>query len=120
MPRRARKTILVASRDPHLADVRKRVLESAGYRVIPAVSIPDVAAACTEERVDLVLLGYSLPPAEKRRVANEARRHCRTPILELYDGHPPELVEESRTYTHRSETPEDFLKAVQEILGKSE
>ncbi len=49
------------------------------------------------------------PRAKKRRVANEARTHCKTPILELYNGQPPELVEEIRTCHHESKTPEDFF-----------
>jgi CheY-like chemotaxis protein len=60
MPRRAlQKTVLVASRDPRLMDVRKHVLEDAGYRVILASNIHEVSDAC-QGKIDLVLIGYSL------------------------------------------------------------
>src|SRR2546423_162090 len=65
-PRRQKKTVLVASRDPQLADVRKRALEEAGYQVISVNSIPQIKQACQAHQVHLVVVGYSLPPAEKR------------------------------------------------------
>lgn len=66
------------------------------------------------------MIGHSLPPAEKRRVCVEARKHCKTPILELYGDGTPELVEETSMYAHQSRQPEDFLDAVHSILRPSE
>jgi hypothetical protein len=63
-----KKTILVVSLSPEQADVRKRVLEAAGYRVIAAKTVVNVITTCETRRVDLAMIGYSLPPAEKRRV----------------------------------------------------
>ena len=107
---------MVASLHPHLADVRKSTLEAAAYRVISTSSILEVEKGCKENRIDLIVIGYSLPPAEKRRVWAAVREHCKTPILELYENGEPELVEEGRIYNHRSHAPEDFLDAVSAIL----
>ena len=69
MPRPPRKkTLLVASLDPQLAEVRKQVLEEAGYRVITAKTTIKVRTVCQRQQVDLVMIGYSLPLAEKLRV----------------------------------------------------
>ena len=108
-------TILVASRDPRLADVRKGVLESAGFHVIPAPDIATVEKACSEHRVRAVMIGYSLPPAEKRRIWAAARKTCKAPILELYQSGTPELLEQN-VFAHRAETPDDFLEALKKIL----
>src|ERR1700731_437139 len=88
---RDKKTVLVVSRHPHLADVRKRVLEQAGYKVV-SISEPEaIEEACRNHKIGLVLIGYSLTPAEKRRIADEAIAFCKCPILELWDREPPQL-----------------------------
>src|SRR5690348_18449913 len=114
-----KKAILVVSFNPGLADVRKNVLEAAGYKVIAAKTIVQVRRACQRKQPpDLVMIGYSLPPAEKRRVSVEVRAHLRrVPVLELYDGGKARLADEARTYTHQSQAPQDFLDAVREILN---
>jgi DNA-binding response OmpR family regulator len=76
--------ILVVSRDPQLADVRKNALEDAGYAVIAATSERPIDEICTRERPKLVLIRYSLKPAAKRRVWDQARKRCNVPILELH------------------------------------
>jgi DNA-binding response OmpR family regulator len=86
-----KKTVLVASRHPHLADVRKRVLEQAGYQVVSIREPEPVEEACRKHKISLVLIGYSLTPAEKRRIAAEAISFCKCPILELWDREPPQL-----------------------------
>jgi len=73
---------------------------------------------CEKKRVSLVLIGYSLPPSEKRRVWVEARTVCKTPVLELYQGGKPELVESTALFAHQTNVPDDFVKAVQHILQR--
>ena len=69
------KAILVVSHDPRLADVRKAILESAGFRVHAAFDLPTVSRYCHENKLDLIMIGYSLPPAEKRQIWAEVRKH---------------------------------------------
>ena len=110
-------TVLVASKNPKLADVRKRVLEQAGFKVIPAMDEDAVRETCGKAKVDLVMIGYSLLPAEKRRVWKAAREFCKTPILELYENGTPELMESQALFAHQARTPDDFLDAVWQILS---
>ena len=109
-------TVLVASRHPHLADVRKRVLEQAGYNVVSIGEPESVEDACRGEKISLVLIGYSLTPAEKRRIAAEAISCCKCPILELWDREPPQLRTEQPIFDHYSLNPEDFLDTVNAVL----
>jgi DNA-binding response OmpR family regulator len=62
----AKHKILVVSHDPHLADVRKVLLEAAGFQVFSASNLKAVQEGCQKDP-HLVMIGYSLPPAEKRR-----------------------------------------------------
>jgi DNA-binding NtrC family response regulator len=110
------KTVLVISHDPRLADVRKSVLEAAGYEVLSVSNLTDIETTCKNKKVHLTMIGYSLPPAEKRRMFMEAREHCKTPVLELYQNGKPELMEESHISSHLAKVPEDFLEAVNALL----
>src|SRR2546421_7853457 len=111
-----RHSVLVASRDPKLADVRKTVLEDAGFEVILVADLNDLRDACEKQKIGLIMIGYSLPPSEKRRIWDTARELCKVPILELYENGKPELIESHALFTHESRTPEDFLDAVLKIL----
>ena len=110
-------TILVASWDPVLADVRKTILEKEGFVVLQSKGSARVRALCKEKNVDLVLIGYSVPPSEKRRVWAEARKFCKAPILELLRGGETELIE-SHVFAHESRTPDDSVKSVRSVLRR--
>jgi DNA-binding response OmpR family regulator len=110
-------TVLVCSRHPDLADVRQRVLEKAGFQVINATDLISIREACKKHKIALIMIGYSLPPAEKRRVWHEAHESCyQIPILELYESGKPELMAGNALFTEEARTPEDFLEAVHKIL----
>jgi DNA-binding response OmpR family regulator len=110
------RTILLASVDPALTDLKKRLLEAAGYRVIVANTASDIAMPrCLNRKIDLVLIGSSLSREQKRRVWAEYRDQCSS-ILELYRNGSPELMDDIRTYVHHPVTSVDFVEAVQAVL----
>lgn len=119
MPRREQKKIVLVSRDPNRTDVRKRVLEDAGFLVIDAADESDVQQACSRERVRLILVGASLSPSEKRRVWVAAKAQCNVPMLELYHRGRPELLEQN-VFTHHSQKPDDFLDSVRNVLNRGQ
>jgi DNA-binding response OmpR family regulator len=112
-----RKQVLVVSRHPHLSDVRKKVLEQAGYGVVSICEPESLEEACKNHKISMVLVGFSLTPAEKRRVVAEAMAFCSCPILELWDREPPRVRIDHRIFDHYSLTPEDFLDTVNTILA---
>jgi hypothetical protein len=89
----------------------------AGYIVVPAGDLLAVRRGCESGTIGLVVIGYSLPPSEKRRVWNEVRQVCgkATPILELYNNGTPMLADEAVT-SHASKAPDDFIEQVRAIL----
>jgi CheY-like chemotaxis protein len=113
--------ILVVSKERDLADIRAHVLRAAGYRVESAMDLNTFATLCAKiPKVDLVIIGYSLPTPEKLRVCETAKRLCSTvPILELYEHGRHELSAGSGVSIHQSHTPEDFVTTVQRILAAS-
>lgn len=92
--------ILVVSHDPRLADVRRRVLENAGFEVLTASDSTDFRAECAVHKPRLVMIGYSLLPSEKRRVWAAAKEHCEVPVLELHKERGPELM--SPDFSHEA------------------
>jgi hypothetical protein len=92
-------------------------LEAAGFTVVPATDDISVEKACSSNGVQLIMLGYSLAPSDKRRVWATSRRYCNVPILELHKRGGPELVERN-VFAHESQKPDDFLTSVQALLGK--
>ena len=103
------------SRDPRLADVRRKVLENAGFEVLAASDSTAIPAACAAHKPRLVMLGYSLLPSEKRRVWAAVKQHCEVPVLELHRKKRPELM--SPAFFHESAAPDDFLSTVIRIVG---
>jgi DNA-binding response OmpR family regulator len=83
--------IMVVSHDPQLGDVRKAVLEAAGFQVLAVSNIREVQAAC-QKGPQLVMIGYSLPSSAKRQAWAEVRERCKAPILELYKNEEPSLM----------------------------
>src|SRR3954462_1900199 len=112
---RGGKSILVVSHNPELADVRKRVLEEEGYQVLPADNLEAVRSACENGNIDLVIIGYSLPPSDKRRVALAARENCKVPVLELFQGEEPDLLRE--TWLYYSQMADDLVRAVRHVFA---
>jgi len=106
--------ILVVSHDPGLGDVRRKVLEKAGFEVLAASDSSAIQAACAVHKPRLVMMGYSLLPSEKRRVWAAVKEHCDVPVLELHRKSGPELL--STDFSHESVAPDDFLATVMKIL----
>src|SRR5258706_13865223 len=112
-------TILVVSKEPDLADIRAHILRDAGYRVESALDLNTFRDFCEHNpKVDLVMIGYSLPLPEKRRVWEAAKEGCDgVPILELYEHGRNKLLADNKLSIHESHNPQDFLAAVKLILG---
>jgi DNA-binding response OmpR family regulator len=108
--------ILVVSRDPGLADVRRKVLEQAGFEVLAARDSTAIPSTCAVHKPRLVMLGYSLLPSEKRRVWAAVKEHCAAPVLELHRKKGPELM--SPAFFHEAAAADDFLSTVMRIVGR--
>ena len=109
-------TVLVASRDRNLAEQRRNILELSGYKVISVFHAEEVDAACNENHIEAVVIGYSVEPSEKRRIWSRVKEGCgdsRPPILELSAGGPPILID---SHLHQFANATDFVSALEKIL----
>jgi hypothetical protein len=115
-----RNIILAVSKDPTLSDIRVQDLKEAGYQVISANNLLDMRKACDQSKIGLMIIGYSVPAIEKRKVWVGAKEFCKTPILELYEDGRHELMETVHLFVHEYRTPTDFLAAVNFFLNGSD
>jgi hypothetical protein len=66
------------------------------------------------ENADLMILGHSVPREEKRSLVDCFRQHSGAPVLSLLAPGEDKIPEAN--FGVESSSPEDFVKAVQQIL----
>lgn len=99
--------------------IRKTVLERAGYRVITAMDGPTGLSIFAKEYVDAVVLDYAMPAMNGIEVAVEMRRLRReVPILLLsaYVNLPPEAIGVVDLTILKGDGPDILLAKVREVL----
>lgn len=84
-----------------------------GFEVESAVGFSAAVEACKEGEFDLVIMGHSIPPADKAAIITQLRAMCDTPILAL--RRPNDAPLKTAEYNHDSGDPQSFLSYVKEI-----
>lgn len=112
---RAQKRILSISYDESLLNTRQWMLESLGHRVTSALGFTAALDLCRQGSFDFVIIGHSIPHADKKAIVREIRQHCNAPVLALLKHSEPQLVEAE--YTMDFSQPDHFLGFVEEVLS---
>ncbi|MEO6120434.1 MAG: hypothetical protein ABIP12_07075 [Terriglobales bacterium] len=111
--------ILVVSLDQAHSDVRRKILEQAGFNVVAVTDLRSLGEACKTQAFSLVIIGFSIPPAEKARIAHEMKDcHKDIPTLELHDGRDPDIAGTAFSFLQSATSePDAFLETVRSIRG---
>jgi CheY-like chemotaxis protein len=102
--------------------IRKMVLESAGYTVLTAEGGKAGLEILKAQPVDLVILDYAMPEMSGYTVAIEVRRiYPETPILMLsaYFPVPQEVLKVVDTYATKGGSPLRLFEMVDALLNES-
>ncbi len=102
--------------------IRKAVLERAGYRVVTAQDGNSGLNFFTGNTVDAVILDYSMPGMNGGEVAIAMRKSkAATPILLLsaYVDLPPEVVRSVSCILTKGDGPTTLIEKVQEMLASN-
>src|SRR5436305_2003053 len=75
--------ILSISYDKALLHTRELMLSREGFEVVSAVGFSAAVEACKQGLFDLVIMGHSIPSADKAAITTQLRAMCDTPILAL-------------------------------------
>jgi DNA-binding NtrC family response regulator len=108
-----RKTVMCVSWLSYLATTREMLLNQAGYAVVSAIG-KEQAISKWDASVDLLVLGHSLPRAEKQALIEWFKEHSKSPILSLLKPNQQKLPEAD--FGVEAHNPDDVVKAVREIL----
>jgi CheY-like chemotaxis protein len=117
------KIILCVDDETTGLSVRKMILESQGYRVFTAENGPDGLAIFSAEPIDLVVLDYKMPGMNGDVVAERMKQlKPSIPILMLsaYVDLPSDTLAVVDRYLTKGEDPLMMLKAVAELLTKTQ
>jgi CheY-like chemotaxis protein len=115
-------TVLCIDDEENALNSRRRVLESAGYRVVNARSGKDGLKVLGTERIDAVLLDYWMPEQKGLEVASSIRRlKPQTPIIVLsgYASLPNEALGLVNEWFLKGDHPENLLHAIGELIKKA-
>ena len=107
--------ILSISYDKALLHTRELMLSREGFEIVSAVGFSAAIEACKEEQFDLVIMGHSIPPADKSAIITQLRAMCDTPILAL--RRPNDAPLKTAEYNLDPDDPQSFLTCVKEITN---
>ena len=114
------KHILLISYDERRLIDRRKLLEREGYTISSAFGFKEAMGKCRDGALgscDLVVLGHSIPFADKRQLIRAFRVNVGAPILCLLMPHEP--VESGVDYVAFSDSPAKLLYNVATILARS-
>jgi CheY-like chemotaxis protein len=107
------KSVLVVSWEPNLGSTREMLLRGAGYFVTSAVGRTQAHSQC-RFGADLLVLGHSVPPSEKKEVIACFRQYSTGSVLSLLRSHQQKLPEAD--FGVEAFDPADVVRVVRNIL----
>ena len=107
------KSVLVISWDVNLARTREMLLRRAGYLVNSAVGRVQAQVQCSSN-ADLLVLGHSVPPAEKKEIIACYRDNSTGPVLSLLRSDQQKLPEAD--FAVEAFEPAEVVRIVRKIL----
>jgi CheY-like chemotaxis protein len=113
-------TILCIDDEERWVNIRRRLLESGGHRVITATSGQQGLDIFWSEHVDAVVLDYWMPDVKGLDVAREMKRlRPKIPILILsgYATLADEALGIADAWIQKGDDPKSLLSKIQELIG---
>jgi|HubBroStandDraft_5_1064220.scaffolds.fasta_scaffold103846_2 CheY-like chemotaxis protein len=117
-----RKLVILCVDDEQIALlVRQRVLEKAGYEVIPANSVDQALEILAARSVDLILTDLLMPGKTGDELANEAKVRCpETPVVVISGVNEKPEGLSARLFLNKLEGPAYLCEKLREVLLESE
>ncbi|HEX4603380.1 MAG TPA: hypothetical protein VH724_05250 [Candidatus Angelobacter sp.] len=106
--------ILSVASNEVLKTTRRLLLEQQGFSVCSALTLAEVEALGTSEKVDLALIGHGFRGPEKREIARVVNQYFPgLPILEMC-FHSPEIPGADFVL---SDSPHEVITAIKHVLS---
>jgi CheY-like chemotaxis protein len=113
--------VLCSGVDRAVLETRRLILEKAGHKVVTAMDAPSLVEACEKHPFDVAVIGHTLSPMAKPRVAMLVKEHCPdVKILELYAPYAGRTLEDADSWLAvPPAAPEELLERVNELASKT-
>jgi DNA-binding NtrC family response regulator len=112
--------ILSISYDTALLGTRHLLLERMGHTVTSVRGLRAAIALCQKRGTEfnLIVIGHSMPRAQKLQMIECARKYCRCPVLVLLRA--GESPVPGATHSVDPFEPEALIEAVEKMVGRGE
>ena len=114
-----RGTVLCVDDDPNGLELRKRVLESAGYRVLIAMSAEAALKLFDSEDIDVVLTDHFLRGKSGTTLAAEMKQRKPKIAVAVYSGiqQAPEDISNADAFITKLVSPEELLAYIDTTIA---
>jgi hypothetical protein len=112
--------VLCTGLDPSVVRTRQLILERAGHVVIPALDEASLITACQQNKFDVAVVGQTVSPKIKRRIAGLIRESCRdAKLLELYTVSSGRVLEDADSWLEvLADVPQELAARVGALAGR--
>jgi CheY-like chemotaxis protein len=113
--------VLCTGVDPVLIRTRQMILEKAGHRVVTAMDVSSVTAACKQNAFDVAVLGQTVSAKTKRQLMALIRRDCPSAkVLELYRFSTGRILEDADSWLEVPvDVPQELAEHVTALSTKT-
>ena len=111
--------VLCTGIDPSVVRTRQLILERAGHVVVPILDEASLVKACQQNKFDVAVVGQTVSPKIKRRIAGLIRETCRdTKLLELYTMSSGRVLDDADSWLEvLAEVPQELATRVEALAA---
>ena len=112
--------VLCTGVDPSVVRTRQLILERAGHVVISALDEASLIQACQQHKFEVAVVGQTVSPKIKRRIAGLIRESCHgTKLLELYTVSSGRVLDDADSWLEvLADMPQELAARVEALAGQ--
>lgn len=112
--------VLCTGLDPSVVRTRQLILERAGHVVVPALDEASLIKACQQNKFDVAVVGQTVSPKIKRRIAALIRECCQeAKMLELYTISSGKVIDDADAWLEvLADVPQELAVRVGALAEK--
>ena len=112
--------VLCTGIDPSVVRTRQLILERAGHVVVPALDKASLIKACQQNKFDVAVVGQTVSPKIKRRIAGLIRESCPdAKLLELYTVSTGRVLDDADAWLEvLADVPQELAVRVEALAAR--
>jgi len=112
--------VLCTGIDPSVVRTRQLILERAGHVVVPALDEASLIKACQQNKFDVAVVGQTVSPKIKQRIAGLIRESCNdAKLLELYTISTGRILDDADSWLEvLADMPQELALRVEALAAR--